>query len=388
MTQLEFSTAHVEQEKLVRPSMIKESVMNIEYSLVDDVIPGSTRAGEREKESRVLRESTMRKSAKNNRVLGAGQKTDASRDWRKPQQSESEGQDHGMPSLKQVRGKEEQKLEDGEPHGNNLGYIKPDASDPSNSDTPVNHHHSVLESQTCVNLSNAHKSQHVHSDICSHRKPGSNNNSTPGNMDNRHLSTFSDFRAGNILDFSTAQNTSGNSYLHGGGSSAKTGQGKMRDQNRGVSGDDGVSNQDINDSSSVIAEGASYHFHNQQQQHDGMFLLPNESRFLKSKSNAHVTSDNSRGMGLNNSGGNGGNSLSPPGTGFGGGSHSSSHYELDSSSHNDEKRSRNAGNTSTYLVSVDAHHGADYGSASTSKIPSGGQTTDRRKVGRNRGNKY
>ncbi|RUS81124.1 hypothetical protein EGW08_011110 [Elysia chlorotica] len=375
---VESSIAVVEQEKLVRPSMIKESVMNIEYSLVDDEGPGSTRTNDREKESRVLRESTMRKSAKINRVLGAGLKSEASREWKKSQQSESEGQDLEVTSVKQARGKEEQAYHDGESQGNNVGKTRHDASNPSVSDHSSHQHHGMMEPQTSVNFNNAHKNQHVYSDTYSHRKSGTNNNSTPSNLDNRHLSTFSDFRSGNILDFSAAHNNnSGSSYLHAGVSSAKSRQGKGRDQSRSVSGDDGVDNVDIKDSSS---DKAAHHFHQQQQQHDGMFLVPNESRFLKSKSGAHLVSENSSGGGvLNSSSGSTGKSLLPSGTGFGGGGHSSSHYELDSGGLHDEKKSRNADSTNTYLVSVDAHHGADHGSASTSKIPSGGQAADRRK---------
>ncbi|GFR73214.1 cyclin-dependent kinase-like 5, partial [Elysia marginata] len=378
--QLDSSLAAVEQDKLIRPSMIKESVMNIEYSLVDDAISTPGKVSERDTESRVLKESTLRKSAKNNRALGAGTKTDGSKDWRKPHHSVPDGQDHNVPPSKHYRGKDQQDWEVAEHPSNNIGYTRLDAPDLSTSDGQTNHHQAPhhsggYEPQSSFNFSNA---QHVHRSDYPHRKVPANNN-LPGNIDNRHLSTFSDFRSGNILDFSTCQNTnSGNSYPHhGGGTSAKSL--KMRDQNRAVSVDDVSDNLDFNDSSSAIAENGSHHFHNQQEQHDGMFLMPSESRFLKAKSGAHFTPDNTRGLALGSVGG--GSSLSPPGHGFGGGSHSSSHYELDSSSHlqQEEKRSRNAGNTNTYLISVDAHHGADHSSASTSKISSGGQTTDRKK---------
>ena len=379
--------------------------MNIEYSLVDsNVISGSTR----EKDSMILRESTLRKSAKNNRMMGRGSKMDnSSRDWRKPQHAGSEEQDVGGTFSKQAsRGKEQQQqAEDDDPsRNNNIGYTRLDAHDPSTSAGQGSQHHGHpqggFEPPSSTNLSNAHTSQHVHNDAHPHRKPGVNNNSTAtGNLDNRHLSTFSDFRAGNILDFSTSHHSSGSSsFPHGGGTSAKSRQGKLRDPSSCVGhGDDVTDNLDFNDSGSAIADGAAYHFHNQQQQHDGMFLLPSESRFLKSKSGAHLSPDNSRSARLNNAGGGGSStSLSPPkheegtsststGPGLSGDGHSSSHYELDSGGGqqpHEEKRSRNANNTNTYLVSVDAHHGvADHGSASTSKISGGGRKVgaDRRK---------
>lgn len=363
--------AEIEQEKLIRPSMIKESVMNIEYSLVDDTFSGPKGLGESEKESRVLRESTLRKSAKSNRAAGAVSKTDGSKDWRKMQNVVSEGQSHGTPSLKQYKGKEDSN--DLDPRSSSIEHSRLDAPDILHSDGHTNIHHTqgAYEPQSSSTFSNVQKD---HTNPNSHRKSAINHN-TPINLDSRHLSTFSDFRAGNVLDFSSS---SGNSHPHGGGASARSNKGKLRDQSQGVSVDDVPDNLDFNDSSSAIVDDGSYHFLNQQQQHDGMFLLPSESRFLKSKSGVQLTQVSSRG----NLGGANSSNLSPPGVhGLGGGGHSSSHYELDSSSHrqHEEKQPRNAGNTNTYLVSVDAHHGGDHGSASTSKISSGGQSTDRRK---------
>ncbi|GFO15974.1 cyclin-dependent kinase-like 5 [Plakobranchus ocellatus] len=380
---LEPINASVEQEKLVRPSMIKESVMNIEYSLPEHTVANPVKVNNNDKESRVLRESTLRKSAKSNRAAGGGLKVDASRDWRKPQQAEAER--NSGPFAKLSKEKEQFEIEgDEQSRNNNVGYSRLDAHESSNMGGQTNHssnhrnvyHQGGSESQPISVSNNAHIGQL--NDSFPQKKPGANN--AQGNLDNRHLSTFADFRAGNILDFSAAHNS--NSLQ--GGTSAKSRQGRVRDQQRSASEDDVAdASNSLNFHDGSSADGTSYHFHNQQQQHEGMFLLPSESRFLKSKSGAYLTSDDTHHG--TKAGAKVTSSSSIGGSGFGGASHTSSHYELDSSIHQqEEKRPQNANNTNTYFVM--AHQGTEHGlpggsSASTSKILGAGhqQATDRRK---------